>query len=266
MYQPCGQRSRLLALFSVCLLALVADVSSFGLLNQPLNTNNRQQDELRLVTDLFVDSFWQGKVGGGANELTESQSRTLQSQQYSEFRKRYSRTGGALQTQLMLCKDTRKNSAIIGCAGVQVDTVTGFADDYRPTAGGSLWASLLGNDIPAKPTGRWKTKMGYAPIMSNLVVSRQYRRKGIAEKLVEDVEELCQEWGYDECFLYVEKRNAPAVKLYQKLGYKTLWQDLKAKTLVPTRKGELENCDTVIICMKKELKPKKKGPSFWPFS
>lgn len=260
------------------LLGLVDQVRSFGLPNlfggantryatQPLDLQNRQQDELRIVTDVFVDSFWRGKVGGGTTDLTESQNRTLQAQQYSEFRKRYS-SRSALNSRLLVNKDNRNNAMITGCAGVEVDTVETFAEGSEPRNGGTFWAQITGNDIPAKPTGRWDTKMKYAPLMSNLVVSRQYRRKGIAEKLVADVEDLCQDWGYEECYLYVEKRNAPAVKLYQKLGYKTLWQDDKAKTLIPTKKGDLESVPTIIICMKKELIPRKaKSGSFslWPF-
>jgi ribosomal protein S18 acetylase RimI-like enzyme len=244
-------------------------VSSFGLLNrvqyttQPLNIKNRQQDELRLVTDLFVDSFWQGKVGGGTKQLTEAQSRTLQAQQYSEFRRRYSR---GLNTQLLVCKDTRNNNIPIGCAGVEVDTVAIFSDEYRQPPLTGFLASLTGNNIPEKPTGRWDTKMIYAPVMSNLVVSRDYRGKGIAQQIVAEVEDLCQEWGYDECYLYVEKRNIPAVKLYQKMGYKTLWQDEQAKTLLPTTAGDLESAPTVILCMKKILTAKaKKKISLWPF-
>lgn len=249
-------------------LDVVGKVFSFGLLSraqyatQPLDMKNRQQDELRVVTDLFVDSFWQGKVGGGTSELTEYQNKTLQAQQYSEFRRRYSRT---LDSQLLLCKDKKSND-IIGCSGLQVDTVSVFSDEYTPPPISGLIASLTGNNIPDKPTGRWDTKMQYVPVMSNLVVSRKYRGKGIAQKLVADVEELCLEWGYDECYLYVEKRNIPAVKLYQKLGYKTLWQDDRAKTLLPTKKGELESSPTVIICMKKQLISKgKKTFSLWPF-
>jgi GNAT superfamily N-acetyltransferase len=211
-----------------------------------------------------------GKVGGGVRELTESQNRTLQAQQYSEFRKRYTGLSG-VSSQMILCKDAQKNNAIIGCAGVEIDTVAIFVDE--PTPSNNLLNMLpsflsVHYSIPAKPTGRWETKMKYAPLMSNLVVSRQYRRKGIAEKLVAGVEDLCQEWGYDECFLFVEKRNVPAVKLYQKLGYKTLWQDDKAKTLIPTKKGGLESGDTVILCMKKPLTGRKGGRkllSFLPF-
>jgi len=262
------RKQRRLLLFSVLLVTfLIRPTQSFGLLTrakyttQPLDLKTRQQDELRLVTNMFVDSFWRGKVGGGAKELTESQNRTLQAQQYAEFRKRYSRSG--LNSQLLLCKTS--NGIITGCAGVEVDTVSTFAEGYEPRNGGSLWAQITGNDIPAKPEGRWDTKMKYAPLMSNLVVSRQFRRKGLAEKLVADVENVCLDWGYDECYLYVEKRNIPAVKLYQKLGYKTIWQDDKAKTLIPTKKGDLKSGSTIILCMKKQLTSRGKSYFSWPF-
>lgn len=243
---------------------LIQRTSSLNLLSrstfnyQALNT--KQQNDLQCVTDLFVESFWQGKVGGGAKELTPTQKRTLQSQQFGEFRRRYGRP--SMTSKMILCKNTKKNNEIIGCAGVEVDTVPTFAEGHEPTS--NPFTDLLGKSIPAKPSGRWDTKMQYAPLMSNLVVSRQYRRRGIAEELVEEVERICRDWGYDICYLYVEKRNLPAVKLYQKLGYRTIWQDDKARTLIPTNKGELENSPTVLICMKKEI-GHRKSFSLWPF-
>ena len=76
----------------------------------------------------------------------------------------------------------------------------------------------------------------------------------LAEDLVQAAETLARkEWGYDEVYLYVEKRNKPAVKLYKKLGYRTVWEDDKAKTLIPTESGQLKTAPTVIVCMKKRL-------------
>ena len=93
-----------------------------------------------------------------------------------------------------------------------------------------------------------------APLMSNLAVSRKYRRKGLAEDLVRAAEKIAsKEWGYEDCYLYVEKRNVPAVKLYKKLGYSTLWEDDTATTLLPTDDGRVTNGKTTILCMKKRL-------------
>lgn len=104
-----------------------------------------------------------------------------------------------------------------------------------------------------------------APLMSNLAVGRNFRRKGIAEKLVAEVERMVQyEWGFNDCYLYVEERNKPAVKLYQKLGYKKLWVDRDATTLLPSTNGKLQNSSTNIVCMRKRLNLGLLG-RIWPF-
>ena len=90
--------------------------------------------------------------------------------------------------------------------------------------------------------------------MANVAVSRKYRRKGIAQKIVKEVEQVCRyQWGYNDVYLYVEERNKAAVKLYQKMGYRKVWTDNDAKTLLPTSNGKLENASTRIVCMKKRL-------------
>ena len=90
--------------------------------------------------------------------------------------------------------------------------------------------------------------------MSNVAVSPRWRRRGIAELLVKEIERLVRiEWGYDDVYLYVEQRNKPAVRLYQKLGYRTFWVDNTAKTLVPTTNGGMANEPTTIVCMRKRL-------------
>ena len=101
--------------------------------------------------------------------------------------------------------------------------------------------------------------------MSNLAVGQKFRRKGIAEKLVTEVERMVRyEWGYDECYLYVEERNKAAVRLYQKLGYKKMWIDKEATTLLPSANGKLQNSSTNIICMRKRLNAGFLG-RLWPF-
>ena len=92
------------------------------------------------------------------------------------------------------------------------------------------------------------------PLMSNLTIGKQYRRKGLAESLVKSTETIARkDWGFNDCYLYVEKRNIPAIKLYKKLGYRTIWEDDTATTLLPTKDGRLSNGKTTIVCMKKNL-------------
>jgi ribosomal protein S18 acetylase RimI-like enzyme len=177
------------------------------------------------ASDFFVDAFWVGKVGGGASELSDRQRRQLSSLQFTEFRSRYAGVSRG-QAELILCQ--LPTGELIGCAGIEV------------------------SPIPENNLKGPKTQRG--PLMSNVAVSKEYRRKGIGEKLVKEAERIARyEWGYDNCYLYVEERNKAAVRLYQKLGYRRMWVDSDARTLLPTNRGNLEDAPTKIVCMRKRL-------------
>jgi len=186
-----------------------------------------EENDLNEAGKFFTDAFWRGKVGGGAKTLSPAQSMSLERQQTMEFRRRY---GSKMSTadrraELMLCRTP--DGEFLGCAGIEVDKIS--------KADGSQG-------------------MFSAPLMSNLAVNRKFRRRGVAEDLVKAAEELARKkWGYDECYLYVEKQNVPAVKLYRKLGYRPIWEDESAKTLLPTEGGKVKNVSTTIVCMKKRL-------------
>ncbi len=174
----------------------------------------------------FTEAFWASKSGGAA-ELSKFQAASLERQQVNEFRRRYGKFVGPKdrRAELVICQSGA--GELLGCAGIEVDNVQ-------------------------KSDGRGQSVR--APLMSNLAVGRKFRRKGLAEDLVQAAETLARkEWGYDEVYLYVEKRNKPAVKLYKKLGYRTVWEDESARTLIPTESGQLKTAPTVIVCMKKRL-------------
>ena len=55
-----------------------------------------------------------------------------------------------------------------------------------------------------------------------LNIAPNYRHKGIATKLMQEIESLLKQRGVSECHLEVREDNNPAIKLYQKLGYQTM--------------------------------------------
>lgn len=232
-------------LVSQLCLSLVQGFSlSFGLgavLFQPrgrLVTKSARGEPKTLLeaSDFFVDAFWVGKVGGGATTLSDRQRRSLSNTQFMEFRGRYAGVSRG-KSDLVVCE--LPNGEVVGCAGIEVSPIPK--------------GSLKGDTVTR------------APLMSNVAVSRNYRRRGIGEMLVEEAERIARyEWGYDDCYLYVEARNIPAVKLYKKLGYRKVWLDGDAKTLLPTSAGTLQNAETKILCMKKRLNIGALG-RFWPF-
>jgi ribosomal-protein-alanine N-acetyltransferase len=50
-------------------------------------------------------------------------------------------------------------------------------------------------------------------------VAPTYRRKGIAQKLLQEIENMLRERGVNECRLEVRENNKAALNLYRKLGY-----------------------------------------------
>jgi len=51
-------------------------------------------------------------------------------------------------------------------------------------------------------------------------IAPAYRRKGIAQKLLQEIETIFREKGIKECRLEVRENNVAALNLYQKVGYK----------------------------------------------
>lgn len=58
--------------------------------------------------------------------------------------------------------------------------------------------------------------------LSNLAVSRDFRRRGIAQELIRSCEQQTMDWGYTELHLHVMGDNDRGRKLYQKLGYEVV--------------------------------------------
>ncbi|WP_310487692.1 GNAT family N-acetyltransferase [Chamaesiphon sp. VAR_69_metabat_338] len=55
--------------------------------------------------------------------------------------------------------------------------------------------------------------------ISNLAVSRDFRRRGVAIELITSCEQLTKTWGYSKIHLHVMANNERGRNLYQKLGY-----------------------------------------------
>mmetsp|Transcript_20898 Transcript_20898/g.27001 ORF Transcript_20898/g.27001 Transcript_20898/m.27001 type:complete len:260 (+) Transcript_20898:53-832(+) len=186
--------------------------------------------EIAKATDFFVDAFWTAKVGGGADQLTASQERDLRKSQLAEFNKRYSKGKLVKTSQFFIVRNDEDE--ILACAGIELDIIR---ED------GFMSPLILERS---------------APLMSNLAVSREFRRRGLAEQLVKAVEEyIIETWPEQEaCYLLVEGRNQGAVRLYKKLGYMIIWGDDQAETLLPMEDGGLSMVPTSILCMRKSLR------------
>lgn len=90
------------------------------------------------------------------------------------------------------------------------------------------------------------------PVISNLIVSKKMRRKGIAKLLTTRAEKIAKSLGYKEIYLFVNVENIPAIRLYKSCRYKSIGDEKKATRIVFEKKRLLdEQC--VNIMMKKKI-------------
>jgi ribosomal protein S18 acetylase RimI-like enzyme len=211
---------------------------------------------LQDVSEFFIDAFWTSKVSlpttaRAAKTLTDRQERELYQSQSSEFQKRYFNSNRQAELLIFRSSTKKKTNGIQSrAAATQMNIYDGLSDSLDKEI-----AACVGVEVERIPTGSLRGPIvDTAPLMSNLAVSRSYRRQGLARRLVREVERMVQEdWGYSVCYLYVERQNQGAIKLYRKLGYSPLWTDASASTLVPTVDGQLVSQATIIVCMQKQL-------------
>jgi GNAT superfamily N-acetyltransferase len=252
-----------------------------------ISQSDQPRQDLAEAGQFFVEAFWTAKVGGGARQLSPMQRQQLQQSQTAEFTKRYGRSNSrgrrkGERAELLLLRNA--DGQMIACAGVQMDRIPKRSPSASSLSSSSWrWPFSSHKDDYDDDDNRSSSSSAndfvVAPLMSNLAVSRDYRRRGVAEQMVRAVEQLVQssdEWNVIDdssssnkkqqqqqqqrsCFLYVEERNRAAVALYEKLGYRRVWRNTQATTLLPTVYGDLQSADTVIVCMKKTL-----SSMIWP--
>ncbi|MDR9403622.1 MAG: GNAT family N-acetyltransferase [Halothece sp. Uz-M2-17] len=65
----------------------------------------------------------------------------------------------------------------------------------------------------------WIPHQYQSTYISNLAVSSQYRRRGIAQRLLRSCEQVSRQWGFKQIYLHVLDNNEGAQKLYARSGY-----------------------------------------------
>ena len=90
------------------------------------------------------------------------------------------------------------------------------------------------------------------PVISNLIVSRKMRRKGIAKLLTTRAEKIAKSSGYKEIYLFVNIENIPAIRLYKSCRYKSIGVEKKATRIV-FEKNRLLDEQCVNMMMKKKI-------------
>ena len=103
------------------------------------------------------------------------------------------------------------------CVGAEGWSEGSFRSECEKDCGIVL-AAYSGGDIVGLLSGYFASGEGD---ITSVAVSRDHRRKGIADRLLEEFETLLPA-DTESIFLEVRQSNQPAVSLYEKHGYKRL--------------------------------------------
>ena len=228
-----------------------------------------EEADIRSVASFMVDAFWlhspqQLLEGDGA--VSDSTRAALLADQIRDLMDKYGERLGKrlLDTCLLTAMD---GDELLGSVGVDVCL---FDKANNEIIGADIAETMLKNAVTSlgpKQRRQYKdrsvqeltTELLPPEIqgiccLSNLAVSLNARRKGIAKKLCFGAEEIASSWGYGDIFLKVESENTAARYLYEsKLGYTTVCTLSGEVALrVDADSGFVEtNADTLI--MKKPL-------------
>lgn len=74
-------------------------------------------------------------------------------------------------------------------------------------------------EIALKQTYPWQIQPSDSLYISNLAVRADYRRRGVAQALLQQCEDLARTWRFQSIYLHVIETNVKARNLYRKLGY-----------------------------------------------
>jgi len=206
--------------------ALVLPGSSPKVAVRPADTNAARGAIFGPVAEVCADCLFDPKTSQDKALLTATLRRDLSDRFGSRNRADHI---------LVVAEDTG-SEAIVGSVGIEVSRLTSAALNEQQAT-----------------SDDWYDTAQERPLLSNLAVSRDYRRRGIAKKLCRDAEAAVKSWGYDEVLLKVEKGNRKAFNLYKRLGYRVVATDPNAeKPIVAT--GGLKYVKTTNIAMRKDLR------------
>ena len=131
---------------------------------------------------------------------------------------------GVVELSIQRDEDVLARLPTPGERGAGLESATTPWADGLGTAGGDMerWARRRSEARNLRPrVGRWR---GGAPAdeyayVSCMCVKDDYRRRGVADTLMEAAEKVTRQWGYDCACLHVFQKNDAAIKLYARRGY-----------------------------------------------
>lgn len=212
----------------------------------------RGSQALDEAAEFFVDAFWSASTASAGVELTERGRAELVKKQRDDMEERYGELVGARRLKSELIVARKPGGAIAGCIGLEVSVLSVMDQTVcSRNRGENMFRQELDamsgrerNQYRKMPLQELAVELlepgyGVCPLLANLAVGADFRGSGLGRELCSRVEELALDWGYGGIVLQVEEGNAPAVGLYESLGYAEIFVNENWPALRPQPDGEL---------------------------
>lgn len=159
------------------------------------------QDDVNVLSILLVQSFNQGVKDGSGQWLQSLLRLSIRADLQQRFRAKapYYRCLVATSSS---CEVNTSVSVIVGTV-----------------------------ELSARHQTLWPLSNRYL-YLSNLAVQSDYRRQGIACKLLRECEKVAIQWGFTSIYLHVKENNTPARQLYERVGYRLKKVDFNLGTFI----------------------------------
>lgn len=214
----------------------------------------------------FARAFWPS-----FDQLSDEQVGQLSDEHQRDFDRRYAELTGKRRfpSALLIAHD---GESILGCAGVEMTVIDPIANAFwdreqAETFFSDKFAGMGGRERSqyrkaslAELSSAFLETQAVRPVLSNLAVRPDTRGTGLGARLVKSCEELvgsADGWGGDDLWLLVEELNTPAVKLYERLGFETVWTQPSRVTRVASAnsgsKLEVSTAEATLLAMAKQL-------------
>lgn len=191
------------------------------------------QDMARAAS-FMVDAFWLNSPQGLCLSTdASSNSDSLVQEQAHDFTEKYGERMGKRVLDTMLIQAIGEGDELLGLVGLEVSLLDKTSGDIVSATKSQDLLKMAVASLGPKQRREYKkatvqqictellpSHLEAVVVLSNLVVSPQARRRGIAQQLCREAERISggsEEWGYDALYLRVEEQNEAARTLYENL-------------------------------------------------
>jgi len=189
----------------------------------PLGSGRHSRQELIDVADVAVQGFFVACYDAAARafHLDAADLARLRWQVYDDLARRYA-PGPGRGGVLLVARDASR--AVVGCIGTE-----------------AMWSDGLPVSPETLDSHELRRRRRPVAYVSNLAVAPAARCAGIGRRLVLAAEERAQSsMRLSEVVSMVNAGNAPARRLFESLGYGTIFEDPWATRAVPAAGGQVD--------------------------